>query len=303
MNDNSHNQSPGAPIAAIAAPGDIEPPQGINVSEGGNSQKVTAADLVPQRTGLLATARDPRTQMPAAELRPDTLVTVGRVPMRLAVAERLGFVRRASTDEYVEVDAAERADKADKAKQEQEAKREAEGAFPAPLNQEASDALTDLAEVARRSGSSLESLYIGALVNADTFKAQTVPHIARASGVSPEALQGAVESVVRGIGEQAGNLARQGGVDPERFGAWLFDQPARNWIGAVIRAVSAKDGSGFRALLSRYVQSHPEDSRATGTETAKVFKDHRGREYVQVKLPDGRDMAVSLATARRMKLL
>src|SRR5581483_7338628 len=129
MNDNSHNQSPGAPIAAIAAPGDIEPPQGINVSEGGNSQKVTAADLVPQRTGLLATARDPRTQMPAAELRPDTLVTVSRVPMRLAVAERLGFVRRASTDEYVEVDAAERADKADKAKQEQEAKREAEGAF------------------------------------------------------------------------------------------------------------------------------------------------------------------------------
>jgi hypothetical protein len=271
-------------VGANAAPeqeGNAETPSSVRVLNGamryvagGEAQQIRHARVSVQEgeragvTGLLATARTPWGSI-AGTLTPDTLVdTGGGVMASLAVAERLGLVRRDANGNYTE---------ATQGATEAQPEEESEDA-PEVVQQEAFKPEDEAALVKLAEGVAPEVLgglaIPAALSIAETGALNiTAEDVQSRTGLDAERATEFLEKTTQLFQDQADDVARKAQVDPEALWRWAREHRPDQLRNAVAGHVSARTLSGYRALAQDYLRSVVPDANTLQDAGYEVRRD------------------------------
>jgi hypothetical protein len=279
-------------VGANAAPeheDDADTPSSVRVLNGamryvagGEAQQISHALVSVQEgtregaIGILATARTPWGSI-AGTLTPDTLVdTGGGVMASLAVAERLGLVRRDASGNYSEAtqgateeqaqeepeDAPEAQQEAFKPEDEAALVKLAEGVAPEVLGGLAIPAALSIAET-------------GALnITAEDVQSRT--------GLDAERATEFLEKTTQLFQDQADDVARKAQVDPEALWPWARQHRPDQLRNAVAGHVSARTLSGYRALAQDYLRSVVPDPHTLQDAGYEVRRNPSGETLVKL---------------------
>ena len=266
------------------------------------SEEISLADVLPTREGLLATVRTQGGSLVPGKLEPDHIVRHNGVPMRLAMAEQLGFVRRGADGEYEEVPQAEyeavkaRADKAAAERIEQDR------ADVQHLPKESGAFLDGLSEALSATGQRPEYVVMEVLADADapTVKAK-LAKAADAMGLSREEFSARFNAAATALLEQANALLVKAGVDPQEV--WAFEEetvPNHLKYSGYLRHLQSGDMTYYRRLVADFKRlRNPRPDLGKLPEGVTLQKTNDGRPFVRV--PGYPPM--SPVVARRLRLI
>lgn len=248
----------------------------------------------PERHGILATARQANGAI-AFDLKPDTVVKVGDVAMRIARAVDEGFLVYEGPGNYREPTPEEikaKADAAKEAKEQERAAREFRNVDP-----DAKTFLSDFAEgIQVVLGRDPDGFLMQTLVRPDLV-AVDLEKVARAMGTDAEGLAEDLESVQEAY---AGQISREilepRGINPDAFRAHFDSLPAPVQARMMHRTVCFGDKAQWIALADDFASKRG-NARTPSADELRTTAE--GRDYIMVKGPGGTEMAVSLAVARK----
>jgi hypothetical protein len=290
---SNSNDSNGGNPAIPSTPGEIE----VRVNDKTQSTTVHAGDLVPKRTGILATARDPRTTMPAAELTPTTRIHIGNVGTTIDRAVKEGYLRVNDAGEYEEVPAVEREAAEQKARDEADEKAEA-NAFDVPMTTETDEFLTGLHSALSEVGGAPDGFVAEFLVGGIERVQTDIVKMAQKKGVSVDFIVGGIRNAVAEMKVQADSVLKAHSLDPDEVWEWADKTIPTSRLNAIYMGhLKMNDKRPYEELARKFIAARG-GSRVV-PKGIEVKKTSNGAEYVQI--PGYPPM--STATARRMRLI
>lgn len=261
----------------------------VRVVDHTSSTTVHAQDVVPQREGILATARDHKTDQPAMSLNDETRIRVGNVGMQIKHALREGLLIKDSEapEGYREATEEERA---------------ARASSEAPAQRE----MARLDEVTERNLDTLvngfEAMGVDAMsLVAKTFDApeevaKALDDFARHHNNNPDEVKAAWVNAVHAFAGQARGTIAAEGLDAEKVLDWAWENHRHLSKSAAMRAF-AGSLDGWRQLGNMYREAHG-IARGAAADAVTVLSQKDG--IVRARLPHGKVVEISEATAKRM---
>lgn len=225
------------------------------------THSVTAEDLREHKQGILSTART-RSQMPARELTPDTLVTFGGMQISLRDAEANGFVRRDDQGRYQEVSNASASSQSEQqqqqAKQQQE-QQQADKQDPQEIQPEqfAPKIEQELGELTKAvPGEVLGPVFHDVAMQIFDEGDINIEAVASRTGLSVEQSRRALELAYDGYRAQADNAAKKAGVsDVQAFYDWIAVNRPEQGRRAMSQLVMGRTAAGYAPLAQEYLRS------------------------------------------------
>lgn len=162
--------------------------------------KVTESDLVGNRPGILATARD-RNGMVSQEITGESVIEFRGIAMSVDRAVKVGILRPNGQGGYEEVSQMDRMAheaQAESERQQDIAERMAPETDLATIDREAPQMLADLIQGAETHGYQVEQITTELLCKPDVFHRQTLPSIAKKLGMTVEQVATQVNRIPSG---------------------------------------------------------------------------------------------------------
>lgn len=263
------------------------------VEEHGTVQRITESDIYNERQdgSILATARN-AAGSPTTTLTPKTIVTIpGGMQVELSMAERLNYVKRSASGDYIEIGQGtqQAANAAAQSQQQVAPEVEAEELFAGEYEGYAANALSVIPSHAQDA--------MIATVLQKGFDAVNWNDSAYTAGTTPEELRQRVELVGGLFSAQAGAAIERIGGIPEDVYEWAREHAREELQAAMRDHVYKRTTKGYTALADKWMRAIPPTAERLAENGYKVGKS--GKQ--DVVFIDG--TWVSVAAAARMGLI
>ncbi|WP_116401415.1 hypothetical protein [Methylovirgula sp. 4M-Z18] len=242
-------------------------------------QRINMYNQPNGEAGLLASGNRGGTPKVAADLRPDDTIKINGLETSLAVAERLGLVKRAPNGGYENASQEQVQNVVAPQQQAEVDPREADPHYNQALHDvPATEALHDL--VSNVTAGTQTRALLDAVKNDGVVSFNTLAAAASEAGKEPSQVQEQVSHVLRAFRAQAASVASDHGVpDAERFFAWARENRAGQLQGAMLAHGQRRTTSGYVPLIQDYLERLDEiapeavlGSHVPGRPDIKIYK-------------------------------
>jgi hypothetical protein len=211
----------------------------------GSASTINTADMIGEDGGLVCRSAtgSPRS---AASLTADDIVTVAGQEMKVALAERLGFISKDASGRWSETGSAD------------EVGKEAPQAAPEDTGEALADvkAETALAGLCESVTGTTQVSVLHQIVSEGTVSMVSLQRAASEAGIHPSQMAATINAVHAGFEAQAfSTIKALGSDDPQRFINWAHEARPGEMRKAMMDHAMNRTTAGYSAMYGAYVES------------------------------------------------
>lgn len=211
----------------------------------GSASRINTADMIGEDGGLVCRSitGSPRN---AANLNPDDIVKVAGQEMKVALAERLGFISKDASGRWAETGSAD------------EVGNEAPQTAPEETGEALADvkAETALADLCGAVSGTTQVSVLHQIVSEGTISMPSLERAASEAGVHPSQMAATINAVHAGFEAQAfSTIKALGSDDPQGFINWAHETRPGDMRKAMMDHAMNRTTAGYSAMYGAYVES------------------------------------------------